>query len=70
MEEKKDVLREKLFYTQKHGYDRIELDERLKLEAYCEDYKAFLNSSEVCSTTNCPIFPRITGIMEQYSGSL
>ncbi len=45
MEEKKDVLREKLFYTQKHGYDRIELDERLKLEAYCEDYKAFLNAS-------------------------
>ena len=45
MEEKKDALREGLFYSQKNGYDRIDLDERLKLEAYCEDYKAFLNAS-------------------------
>ena len=45
MDEKKDALREGLFYSQKQGYDRIDLDERLKLEAYCEDYKAFLNAS-------------------------
>ena len=44
-EEKKDVLRERLFYTQKQGYDLIDLEERLKLEAYCEDYKAFLDAS-------------------------
>ena len=45
MEEKKDELREALFYEQKHGYDRIAVDERLKLEAYCDDYKAYLNAS-------------------------
>ena len=44
-EEKKDVLRERLFYTQKQGYDLIDLEERLKLEAYCEYYKAFLDAS-------------------------
>ena len=45
MDEKDNGLREELFYQQKHGYDLIELDERLKLEAYCEDYKAFLEVS-------------------------
>ena len=45
MEEKKDALREALFYSQKQGYDLIGLDERLALEAYCEDYKAFLNAA-------------------------
>ncbi|MBQ7737954.1 MAG: aminopeptidase [Oscillospiraceae bacterium] len=38
-------LRDELFYQQKNGYDLIDLDERLKLEAYCEEYKAFLNAS-------------------------
>ncbi len=45
MEEKKDTLREGLFYRQKHGYDLIDVKERLLLEAYCDDYKAFLNAS-------------------------
>ena len=45
-EEKKSELRDELFYNQKNGYDAIDLDERLKLEAYCEDYKAFLNASK------------------------
>ena len=45
MEEKKDELRERLFYQQKQGYDLIDVAERLKLEAYCEDYKAFLNAA-------------------------
>ena len=43
MEEK--ALRDELFYQQKHGYDLIGLEERLKLEAYCEDYKAFLDAA-------------------------
>ncbi len=38
-------LKETLFYSQKNGYDRISLEERLALEAYCEAYKAFLNVS-------------------------
>ena len=45
MEEKENALREKLFYEQKHGYDLIDLDERMKLEGYCEDYKAYLDAS-------------------------
>ena len=45
MEEKKDTMREKLFYEQKQGYDLIDVEERLKLEAYSEDYKAYLNAS-------------------------
>jgi len=45
MEEKENKLREELLYRQKHGYDRIDVAERLKLEAYCEDYKAYLNAS-------------------------
>jgi len=38
-------LREQLFYSQKNGYDRIDVKERLALEKYCEAYKAFLNDS-------------------------
>ena len=38
-------LRAQLFYSQKNGYDRIDVKERLALEKYCEDYKAFLNNS-------------------------
>jgi len=37
--------RDELFYVQKNGYDLIELDERLKLEEYCENYKVYLNAS-------------------------
>ncbi len=40
-----DELREKLFYQQKNGYDRIDMEERLALEAYSADYMAFLNAS-------------------------
>ena len=43
MEENK--LREKLFYEQKHGYDLIDVEERLKLESYCDDYKAYLDAA-------------------------
>ena len=37
--------RDELFYQPKNGYDRIDLEERLALDAYCEDYKAYLNAS-------------------------
>ena len=35
-----------LFYEQKNGYDLIDTKERLKMEAYCEDYKAFLDAAK------------------------
>ena len=37
--------RENLFYEQKNGYDLINTEERLRIEEYCEEYKAFLNSA-------------------------
>ena len=41
----KESLKEQLFYSQKNGYDRIDVAERLTLEEYCEAYKRFLNDS-------------------------
>ena len=38
-----DELRAKLFYEPENGYDRIDTDERIALEAYCREYIAFLN---------------------------
>ena len=48
MAEKKSAtkeLKDKLFYEQKNGYDRIDVAERLALEKYCEAYKTFLNDA-------------------------
>ena len=46
-EEKKEdkKLREELFYEQKNGYDRIDAEEAVQVEAYCEGYKAFLDTA-------------------------
>ena len=41
MSEKK--LSEKLLYSPKHGYDRLSDTERAEMQAYCEDYKLFLD---------------------------
>ena len=38
-------MRENLFYEQKNGYDRIDTEERLCIEAYCREYMAFLNEA-------------------------
>ena len=40
--------REKLFYEQKNGYDRIDAEEAKLAYAYCEGYKQFLNTAH-CS---------------------
>ncbi len=40
-----EKLTEELFYSQKNGYDRIDMSERLALEEYCDAYKAYLNVS-------------------------
>ena len=47
MSESKETaeLKKALFYEQKNGYDLIDVKERLALEKYCEEYKAFLNDS-------------------------
>ena len=37
--------REDLFFKKKNGYDLIDAKERAKCDAYCEEYKAFLDSS-------------------------
>ena len=37
--------RTELFYEQKNGYDRIDAAEKAACSAYCEEYKAFLDSS-------------------------
>ena len=37
--------RDELFYIQKNGYDLISLEERLKLEEYCEGYKTKSDTS-------------------------
>ena len=44
MEEKKDY-RAKLFYEPKNGYETMNSEQRSEMEAYCEDYKRFLNDS-------------------------
>jgi len=42
-EKKKNELAEKLLYQPKNGFDRLSAEEEKAMEAYCEDYKAFLD---------------------------
>ena len=42
-----DELRDRLFYEQKNGYDRIGTDERLALEDYCRGYMDFLSGARM-----------------------
>ena len=37
-------LREKLMYKPKHGWDRISPADQEAMEAYCKDYRAFLDN--------------------------
>ena len=39
----KNKLAEKLLYAPKNGYDRLSAEDEKAMEAYCEDYKDFLN---------------------------
>ena len=39
----KNKLEEKLLYAPKHGYDRLSAEDEKAMNAYCEDYKQFLN---------------------------
>ena len=43
MAEKKNELKEKLFYNPGNGYDKLSASEEKKMNAYCEAYKDFLD---------------------------
>ena len=43
MENKRNELSEKLLYAPKNGYDRLSAEEEKAMNAYCEDYKKFLD---------------------------
>ncbi|SHH91107.1 Aspartyl aminopeptidase [Sporobacter termitidis DSM 10068] len=38
--------RDELFYTRKNAYDTISEEEKAQINAYCEDYKGFLDSAK------------------------
>ena len=42
----KNKLTEKLLYAPKNGYDRLSAEDEKAMEAYCEDYKKFLNNGK------------------------
>ncbi len=42
-----DELRERLFYSQKNGYDLITTGERIDAEKYCRAYMEYLNKSRI-----------------------
>ena len=46
MAEKKNTLKEKLFYNPGNGYDRLTPAEEKKMNAYCEEYKKFLDNGK------------------------
>ncbi len=40
------MTREELFYNQKHASEKMDEHEKIKSDAYCEEYKAFLNAAK------------------------
>ena len=46
MAEKKNQLKETLFYNPGNGYDNLSVSEEKKMNAYCEGYKEFLNNGK------------------------
>ena len=43
MSDELKALKEKLLSGRKNGWDRIGADEAAKIDAYCEDYKKYLD---------------------------
>ena len=39
-------LREKLMYKPKNGYDRLTAEDEQAMEAYCADYRKFLDNGK------------------------
>jgi aspartyl aminopeptidase len=46
MTDKDQAIKKKLFSRKKNGWDRIAAADAEKIDAYCEDYKAFLNAGK------------------------
>ena len=46
MTKKKNELAEKLLYAPKNGYDRLSAADEAAMDAYCEDYKKFLDNGK------------------------
>ena len=47
------ALKEKLFSTKKNGYDLLKTEDYAAMNAYCEEYKAFLDigkTERLCTT--------------------
>ena len=50
------ALKEQLFSKRRNGFDRLDGAERAPMEAYCEDYKAFLDlgkTERICAAGRC-----------------
>lgn len=62
--------KETLFYQPKNGYDRISEEDRQAMEAYCEDYKRFLDSSktERCCVRYALRLAQERGFKEYHAG--
>lgn len=41
-----EALREKLLYQPKNGYDRLNADQRVEMEAFCKSYCAFMDAAK------------------------
>ena len=65
----KNKLAEKLLYAPKNGYDRLSAEDEKAMEAYCEDYKKFLNNGKterLC--VEYSVSPQIAGLQGLRSG--
>ena len=61
----KNKLAEKLLYAPKNGYDRLSAEDEKAMEAYCEDYKKFLNNGKterLC--VEYSVSPQIAGLLQ------
>ena len=70
MSEKKNELKEALFYDPENGYDRLSPQEEKEMFAYCEEYKAFLDhgKTERLCVKYCIQLARAQGYREYQPG--
>ncbi len=70
MAEKKNVLKERLFYRSDNGYDKLSASEEKKMNAYCEEYKRFLDNgkTERLCVKYCIELAKERGFKEYRSG--
>ena len=70
MSEKKNELKEALFYDPENGYDRLSPEEEKEMFAYCEEYKTFLDhgKTERLCVKYCIQLARAQGYREYQPG--